>query len=69
MKIKDLSFCTEITEENSINVDGGYIDYDALGEANAFWLDYAGVSLENIGFNGSNLYSASDAWGEYDYYD
>jgi hypothetical protein len=25
MKIKDLSFCVEVTEENTANVDGGYI--------------------------------------------
>lgn len=69
MKIKDLSFCTEIIEENATNVNGGYFDYDAVAEANARWLDYAGDSLEIIGFDGGNLYDASDAWGEYYYWE
>ena len=64
MKIKDLPFYTEITEENSINVNGGYIDYDSIALANAGWLDYAGDSLEIIGLDGSNLYDASDLWLE-----
>ena len=64
MKIEDLSFCTEITEENATNVNGGYIDYDDIALANAGWLGYAGDSLEIIGFDGGNLYDASELWLE-----
>jgi hypothetical protein len=64
MKIEDLSFCVEVNDENTSDVNGGYIRYEDIAFANAGWFEYAGDSLEAIGADGSLSYGAAIDWLE-----
>jgi hypothetical protein len=65
MKIEDLSYITEVTENNNANnVNGGSIDYEELALRNASWMEFAGDSIEVLGVDGSPLYGAAEDWIE-----
>ena len=59
MKIEDLSFCTEVTEKNTSNINGGYIDYWAIADSTASLYESTGDFLETVGLDGSWMYGAA----------
>jgi hypothetical protein len=62
MKIEDLSFVAEVTEEDTTKVNGGYIDYwdIAIPTSDAFYS--MGDFMNAVGLDGSYLNAAGDAY-------
>jgi len=65
MDIENLSFLTEVTDEDASYVNGGYIDYWAFADNMYNTLSFAGDSLYALGLDGSYMYDT--AWAYYGY--
>ncbi|AFY78188.1 MAG: hypothetical protein IGR93_07760 [Hydrococcus sp. C42_A2020_068] len=65
MKIEDLSFCedlsfwTEVTDEDVSNVNSGYIDYWNIADPTASLFRSTGDFLKSVGLDGSWMYGAA----------
>lgn len=56
MNIDDLSFLTELTDEDASHLNGGQIDD---GCATAYWYQSIGDDLYALGLDGSSWYAAA----------